>query len=187
MLCTPYGQRVVLSDLTIQYTSDSFVESRLRQLSDRVANESIWRFSLGYVFQKSENSDHGIIVECDLGVISFCIRVELRPASVVILGIDEVIYTFNGSLLILFGVSRIIESGQELDFSGCGTVVDGTVPYLFFLRSQFVDLCTVNRDCHVDVFRPSATFQLVNQNKYFFLNVNLPKINLNVVELDNKF
>ncbi len=101
---------------------------------------------------------HGIVVEGYIALIGrFGMRrVELRPTTVCILSLEDVVDAFEHGGAILFVVSDLIDMGQISEFVGGGAVIEGGI--------ELVAVAGVKFGGCVDVLGPASGIGLIRQN-----------------------
>ena len=163
MLRTPHGRLAVQDNLRFEDTFHTLIEGGAGTVANAVGNIYVGSFLLVYLTQQLHNVYHCIVVVSDMSIITLGTGPELRPATVGILGFENIPDTIQSGIFVLFGISGQIQAGEVFDFrTGC-IVVYRTFVYII-LGGEYVFtflLCQFGR--HIDVFGPTAGGLLIKQ------------------------
>ncbi len=158
VLGAPDGGFTIDDDLAAEDALDALIEGATGLVALLVGEELVLRVRLriGDFAQEFEESDHGAVVEGNVSVVFVTRRVELRPAAIAVLAAVDVVEPADKGFFVGARGLGPVEAGEESEFIGGGTVVEGGV--------DFFGIASVGFAGGVDVFGPSAARALVGEN-----------------------
>ena len=121
-----------------------------------------------HVAKHAHRADHGVVVERDVFVVPVSQRIVLRPAAILVLGLQQVVNPSQGALSESLLAGGVVDPGQVPDLRVGGAVVDRDVaegrPACGLLPANPLLLFFGEHPGHVDVFRPAAALVLIQTN-----------------------
>src|SRR5690349_18808538 len=163
MLCTPNCASPIYNHLRLQNAFDPFLHCLLRTITTRLIYERIVWLPCSYVTQQLHHADHRIVVVRDVLVVSRWVRIELRPTTIRILRLQEVIEPLQERLTMPFLMLSCIDAREKRQLRVRGAVVDRGIS-LLPIAEKCCFVRVVEWLGHVDVLGPAAGVALIKKD-----------------------
>ena len=166
VLLTPYGRHAIDIDLTLQDALNALIKGFGYALAGRLIEQIalVRCTAVADVVKDEEDVGDGIVVEGNVGMITLRVGPNLRPPTILVLSVEDVLQRLEEGLAETLLARRLIQSCQENHLRGGGSVVDGRVVGVALGLHDLLTFAVGQTAHHIGILGPGSRHTLIEQN-----------------------